>query len=298
MSAATLQHWDPEGKISAADDRLSAAISRETGLHLWPREMPAMRSWVGERIHALRLPDFDAFVHLLSEENADARAERRLLSEHLTTGDSYFFRDAKQCGLLASSILPELIVRHARRRRLRIWSAGCSTGEEAYTLAILVDELGPLAVDWNVEIVATDISIKSLKKARRGLFAEWSMRSVDTERRARYFAERGALWEIHPRLRARVTFREMDLVREPAPGTDSDLVAFDLILCRNLFIYLTEPAIDAVTRKLTGALAPGGYLLIGRYEELGTHTAPLCVRTHAGVVAYQSLRTTARDDEA
>jgi chemotaxis methyl-accepting protein methylase len=293
---ATLPQRNPEDPAVAIEDRLSAIIGRETGLRQRPREAAALRAWIGERVRTLGLRDIHEFEQLLGQDTPVARSERQLLNERLTTGESYFFRDAGQIELLAGTILPELIARRAARRRLRIWSAGCSTGEEAYTLAMLIDEIGPSLASWNIQIVASDINLDALDKARRGRYTAWSLRTTNATRKARYFEPCGSRWQIAPRLRDRVSFRALDLVRDRFPDPDAGLVEFDLILCRNVFIYLNEGAIRAVTAKFASAIVEGGYLVTGHSELFALDPSPLRIRMYPQSAAYQQV--SASDVEA
>jgi chemotaxis protein methyltransferase CheR len=286
MTSVAMQRFQDDLTSDTGD--LGTAIARETGLRLRPQEMAAVDAWVSQRIHELGLPNVAAFESLLEQDTLVARAERRLLNERLTTGESYFFRDAGQIDLLAGTILPELIQRRASRRRLRIWSAGCSTGEEAYTLAMLIDEMGPMLAGWNIQIVASDINLNALEKARRGQYTAWSFRTTSLSRKATYFQQRDAtVWEIAPRLRDMISFRAVDLVRDRFPDGDNALCEFDLILCRNVFIYMNDGAIGTIVRKFAGAIADGGYLVTGHSELFAHDTAPLYIRMYPQSAVYQ-----------
>src|SRR6266540_3023087 len=132
----------------------------------------------------------------------------------LNVNETYFFRDANQVEALERHILPQLIASHQPERRLRLWSAGCSTGEEAYTLAILLDSLLPDVRHWDVLILATDVNGRSLERASQGVYGEWSFRGVPSAVRAKYFARSGGRYEVAPRLREMVTFAELNLVED------------------------------------------------------------------------------------
>jgi chemotaxis protein methyltransferase CheR len=172
-------------------------------------------------------------------------------------------------------------------RTLRLWSAGCSTGEEAYTLAMLVDELAPQLAGWKVTILGTDINGESLHKAREGLYRDWSFRTLDAARKQRHFRPRGDRWQIEQRLRDRVTFRRLDLVRDAFPDPEADLSGMDLILCRNVFIYLDTQAISRIAAKFAATLAEGGFLITAHSELFGRDVAPLRVRMFAQSAAFQ-----------
>jgi chemotaxis protein methyltransferase CheR len=262
-------------------------LAASAGLRLREQDLDALMLWTAERLRKLALPGIEQYAQLLSQDSAVGRQERELLTVRCTTGESYFFRDPGQIDLLATKLLPELIMRRARTRTLRLWSAGCASGEEAYSLAMLVDELAPRLAGWRVLILGTDINREALQKARRGVYREWSFRALDAQRKQRYFEPLGDQWQIAPRLRDRVDFRHLDLVRSPFPEAASDLAEFDLILCRNVFIYLDAHAVGGITAKFSQALADGGYLVTGHGELFGHDTPPLHMRVYAQSAVFQ-----------
>jgi len=269
-------------------------LAGAAGLRVRAQDVESLSRWIEARRRKLELPEIADYSQLLCENSDPGRTERELLLTQFTTGESYFFRDQGQFDLLQAKILPELIERRARERRLRIWSAGCATGEEPYSLAMLVSELGPRLAGWDVLILGTDINSDALRKARRGLFREWSFRALDAERRRRCFEPQGGQWQLVPRLRDMASFRRLDLVRDDFPDAQAGLNDFDLILCRNVFIYLDTHAIKRITAKFAAALADGGYLITGHNELFGHDTAPLRIRLFAQSAVFQkSAQTTA-----
>ena len=261
---------------------------RTAGLRLRQQDVEALSHWIAERVHRLALPGIEQYGKLLSAESTAGRRERELLTAQFTTGETYFFRDRGQFDLLATTLLPELIERRADQRHLRLWSAGCAAGQEAYSLAMLVDELAPRLAGWNVLILGSDINAEALKSARRGVYGDWSFRALDEARKQRYFQPHGDQWRIDPRLRGMVTFRRGDLIRDRFPDAAIGLDDFDLILCRNVFIYLDAQAVARIAAKFAAALAVGGYLVTGHSELFGHDTAPLRVRMFAQSAVYQN----------
>jgi len=286
----------PHGSCSALSEGPASGGSRygvdefvrsAVGLRVREQDCAALTRWTGERVRTLALPGIEQYGALLAADNAAGYRERELLTVQFTTGESYFFRDQGQFDLLASTILPELIARRAAQRSLRLWSAGCAAGEEAYSLAMLVDELAPRLVGWDVLILGTDINSDALEKARCGEYRDWSFRTLDDKRKQRYFQRRGDQWRIDPRLRESVTFRGGDLVRDDFPDAQIGLNDFDLILCRNVFIYLDTQAVARITAKFSATLADGGYLVTGHSELFGHDVAPLRVRLFAQSAVFQ-----------
>ncbi|MCX5871475.1 MAG: chemotaxis protein CheR [Deltaproteobacteria bacterium] len=204
-----------------------------------------------------------------------------------TSGETYFFRDHGQFDLLRLRLLPELIERRRSARTLRLWSAGCASGEEAYSLAMLVDMLLPEHDGWDIVILGSDINQAALAKARRGRYGQWSFRMVPTALQQRYFQRMGDEWALDERIRRMVTFRAGNLIGEPSPG--GEWRDMDLILCRNVFIYFAVNAVTAVADKLSAALSEGGYLLTGHTELIGHRVRDLRSRLFAEGVVYQRV---------
>lgn len=274
--------------------RVDELVRRTVGLRVREQDAQALSRWTAARLRKLALPGIEYYGRLLAEDSAAGRRERELLTLQLSTGESYFFRDQGQFDLLAQTILPDLMARRASQRRLRLWSAGCAAGEEAYSLAMLIDQLAPRLADWDVTILGTDINNEALENARRGDYGDWSFRALDGTRKQRYFRPRGDKYRIDARLRDAVTFRHADLVWDRFPDAAAGLEDFDLILCRNVFIYLNTQAVAQVTAKFAAALADGGYLVTGHSELFGHDVAPLRMRLFAQSAVFQkaTLATT------
>lgn len=250
-------------------------VAEQTGLQVRIQDNAILREAILLRMKLLKLSRPEKYYQLLTADSAEGNPEWRKLVAHLITGESYFFRDKGQFNLLKNRILPELIRRNHRQSSLRIWSAGCSTGEEPYSLAILVDELLPHRGDWNIFVLGTDINEESVEKARQGVYGPWSLRAMEPDLRARYFHHRKNEWELDERIRAMVTFRYGNLLKDTFPGDAADIHPMDLILCRNVFIYFDSNAVSAVLQKFIQVLN-GGYLMTG-HNELHAQS-PGCLR--------------------
>ena len=222
-------------------------------------------------------------------ESAVSSSEWNRLFALLTNQESYFFRDCGQFALLRERILPELIARNGKRRTLKLWSAGCSTGEEAYSLAMTLDALMPSQESWDIEIQATDLSETALQKARAATYSDWSFRNTPDDVRDRYFQKHGTQWILDARLRGRVTFRQSNLLDDVAVEGSSDC---DLILCRNVFIYFHRQAVAQAVRKLRDTLCIGGYLVTGHAELHDVSLQGLEARSFAQSVVHQRVSST------
>ncbi|HKX09958.1 MAG TPA: protein-glutamate O-methyltransferase [Stellaceae bacterium] len=182
--------------------------------------------------------------------------------EAMTTNESFFFRDIKPFEQFKSFVLPELMKARAARRQIRIWSAACSSGQEPYTLAMLLAESQAKLAGWTVDIVATDLSTEILERAQAGLYSQFEVqRGLPIQYLVKYFKQQGERWLIDPALRRRVRFRMFNLLDEP-----SSLGGFDVIFCRNVLIYFDQPTKTTVLERMSRILAPDGYLFLGGAE--------------------------------
>ena len=195
-------------------------------------------------------------------DSFDEQSEPRwlyALVEYLTIGETYFLRDAAQVAALRNTILPDVIARRGDERRLRLWSAGCSTGEEVYTLAILLIEAG-IALGWDIALIGTDLNRESLRTAREAVYPAWSFRATPDDVRNRYFEHIGNDWRLIDRVRNMARFAWMNLGANPLMPPSTDI---DVILCRNVTIYFEDAATQRLYQTLIGALSSGGWLVLG-----------------------------------
>jgi chemotaxis protein methyltransferase CheR len=203
-------------------------------------------------------------------------AQSKVLASHLTIGETYFFRDKKIFELIEGHVLPAIInARRGREQHIRIWSAACSSGEEAYSLAILLTRIIPDLEDWNISILATDIAPQSLKKASEGIYGEWSFRDTPHWIRDRYFRKNMKQFEIAPHIRKMVSFSYLNLAEDPYPAIINATNAMDIIFCRNVLMYFSRQRTGAVLHSLSRCLVDGGWLVIGPIEIQGTELPPL-----------------------
>jgi chemotaxis protein methyltransferase CheR len=189
-------------------------------------------------------------------------AIERAVVEAMTTNETFFFRDRIPFDLFRETLLPDLLVRNAGRRRLRIWCAAASTGQEPYSLAILLQEAAPRLAGWQVEIVATDLSTEVIEKAKLGLYTHFEVqRGLPVQWLIKYFTQVGEQWQIAQSLRAMVDYRQLNLLH-----SFTSLGQFDVIYCRNVLIYFDAPTKADILARLAAQLAPDGALLLGAAE--------------------------------
>ena len=185
----------------------------------------------------------------------------RALASYLTIPETHFFRTPETFAMLQNTLLPELIAaKESGTRRLRIWSAGCATGPEPYSLAILISRLIPDPAQWDVSILATDINPEGFATARKGLYTQWSFRGTPAWVTNGYFTKTGSRYRLSPAIQDMVEFRYLNLVEDDFP------LDCDLILCRNVIMYFCRDTAVRVAEKLRGSLRDGGYLLVTASE--------------------------------
>lgn len=203
----------------------------------------------------------------LAELVAKLRCEQesplhRKVIDAMTTNETLFFRDIHPFELLRTTVLPELQASRAGTRQLRIWSAACSTGQEPYTIAMLLREHFPQLLDWRTEILATDLSTEVLEKARKGAFGQIEVnRGLPAKLMVKYFAQNGIDWQLKDEVRRMVDFRELNLAA-PWPM----LQPFDVIFLRNVLIYFDTDTKKSILARMRSLLRPDGYLFLGAAE--------------------------------
>jgi len=273
--------------------QIKSWISKKTGLRIVDNNEASFLRLIQARIKHFKLESMADYYQLLHQFSpVQLASEHEHLSRELTTGETYFFRDQGQFALLRQHILPELIERNRSKRQLRIWSAGCSSGEEPYSLAILLDELNAGLSDWQIIIHATDINPEALIKARESLYREWSFRQMSEQRRQRYFQQSEGHWILKPAIRQHVNFQQLNLVSDYFPNTIKGLSEIDLILCRNVFIYLESSMVSQITDKMTATLVEGGYLMTGHGELFAHHHIGLRTLVFPESIIYQKSTVT------
>jgi chemotaxis protein methyltransferase CheR len=254
-------------------EQLRLRIARTLGLAFEATGADPLGHGIASLAAELGLPDARACVsHLLATDwSADLK---RRVAAHLTIGESYFFRDPPLMDALVREVLPEIIQRRrlAGQLRLRIWSAGCSSGEEPYSVAILLREILPDIARWDIALTATDLNARFLAKAAAGRFGVWSFRGVSPVRLARWFRRLDAqTWEVDASVRAMVRFDELNLAQTAWAGPRAEIAQVDLLLCRNVLMYFTREQATACASRLAAALAPGGWLALSPTEACGLH---------------------------
>jgi chemotaxis protein methyltransferase CheR len=231
------------------------------GLQFTEASLASFQRRLGERLIEVGFDSFRDYHRYLQTEDP-AGPEFQLALDAVTTAETYFFRQENQLKSFASEVVPRLHEELRSSRRLMIWSAGCSTGEEAYTLAILLAESG-LFNDWEVRIVGSDLCRSRVDAARRGVYREASFRVTSDAVRKRHFEPHGDGWRVCGMAREMCHFNQLNLLEEGAA-----IGRAHVVFCRNVLIYFSESARGRVVDSLRRRLFPGGYLFLGHSESL------------------------------
>ena len=241
--------------------RLARALQDGTGLAIGPGKLYLLESRLRPLLLQHGLADLDALAAELDRPNVELV---RAVNEAMATTETMFFRDGRPFDHVRLCALPRLHAARPPDARLRIWSAAASSGQEAYSLAMIVAELGPLLAGREVEIIGTDVSRVQLARADVGAYGAFEMdRGLPAALRARHFRREDSVWRISPKLRAQVTFQEVNLLDDLRP-----LGLFDVIFCRNVLIYFDLPTKQLVLARVAQQLAPDGYLYLGGAEAM------------------------------
>jgi chemotaxis protein methyltransferase CheR len=240
---------------------VSQLLRKRAGIVLTGDKMYLLESRLAPLARKEGLPSIDDLITVVR-----SRRDERLIAQVvdvMTTNETFFFRDKTPFDHLKEAIFP--VLAQARRGgRIRIWCAACSTGQEPYSIAMMLDQNPALTGGVPVEIVATDISDRCLERARQGLFTQFEVqRGLPIQMLMHYFTQQDDHWRISERLRQMVSFRKMNLI-DPAYS----LGQFDVVFCRNVLIYFDGPTKTAVLDRIAGTMNSGGFLLMGAAESL------------------------------
>ncbi|HVL32188.1 MAG TPA: protein-glutamate O-methyltransferase CheR [Actinomycetota bacterium] len=254
-------------------DRFRDFMRARMGLAVPSASHSDLRRVIGRVAQETGHADGSSLLSALSGAASADTTTDALLSA-LNIGETHFFRDSQQIDMLRASILPDVIIRRSRERKIRVWSAGCSTGEEPYTLAILLHQLIPDIASWDVRILATDLNANSLSRAERGRYREWSFRGMPPALLGNWITKHDDYFEVSPDIRKMVSFSQLNLAEDRYPPATDPM---DLILCRNVLLYFDHDQARAVVGRLSRCLADHGRLLVSRVD--------------AGLPVFASLRS-------
>jgi len=241
-------------------DQICKLLKQESGLILSPdkayllesRLLPVARKW--------KLATFDDLAKAL-RGNTDAALVRDVV-DAMTTNESFFFRDKRPFEQFKDIVLPAMLKSRTDQKRIRIWSAACSSGQEPYSLAMILAELAGKLAGWQIDIVATDLSGEILARAREGIYSQFEVqRGLPINLLVKYFKQVGDRWQITDKLRGTVDYRAFNLLADPAP-----LGRFDVVFCRNVLIYFDQDTKAKVLEGVARQMPNDGYLFLGGAE--------------------------------
>jgi chemotaxis protein methyltransferase CheR len=243
-------------------ERLRAILYDRTGMIFGESKRYYIERRIGGRMAKTGIADISRYLDGLLFDQAEMDA----LVSAFTINETYFYREESQLAALSREILPRIVADRRPGDLVRIWSMPCSTGDEAYSIAIWLLENWPMVDAWNIEIVASDLDKAALAQAKRGRYGERALAKLPDDVRERYFGPtRGHVREIVDDLKESVQFREANLID---PRSMAAQGRFDVIFCRNLLIYFDEAAREVAARNLYDSLNPGGYLCLGHTESM------------------------------
>ncbi len=270
------------GAMKAGFASIAAVLKARSGLTLGPDKLYLMESRLVSLMRRENARDLSALAARMQPGSA---LEREVV-EAMTTNETLFFRDAKPFDALRLRVLPRLHAARPPGTRLRIWSAAAATGQEAYSLAMVLAELAPALGDRRVEIMGTDIAREALKRAREGRYSQFEIqRGLPMQMLAKYFVQEDQAWRVKPELRARVEFREWNLLADLRA-----LGQFDVVLCRNVLMYFDTPIRARVLEAIAAQMPNDGVLFLGGPESiLGVTTCLQSIQGEPGAYARRSL---------
>lgn len=275
--------------MSDADfDALRKIIYTRSGIHFPDNKKYVLESRLGQRLTELELDDFGGYVQFLSI-GPYQNDEFQEMFNRITINETSFFRNEPQLDAFERKILPQIIESRKDTKRLRIWSAACSSGEEPFTLAMILHRtLGIRLADWTIEILGTDISEKVLETAQSGRYTDYAMRSTPSLVKQRYFKQDGPYYEVDATIRSMVNFELLNL-KDKAGARRHGI--WDVIFCRNVMIYFDDAMKKQVLGTFAEQLSPGGVLLIGHSETIRGGEAPFAAMPYPEAFAYTKAKT-------
>jgi chemotaxis protein methyltransferase CheR len=261
---------------------LQLLFNEVAGLRFDDSALPLFERRLASRLPLHDLADYENYARIL-QFGPHSAAEMAAALDLLTSGETYFFRHQEQLALFSTEILPAVAESNQLTRRLTIWSAGCSSGEEAYTMGILVRE-SRLFPKWNIRIIGTDLSHERIEHARQGCYFQGAFRSTDERMRARYFTQTGRIWQVRDEIKCMCEFTPLNLL---GSELESVVSRVDIVSCRNVLIYLDERSRTRVIENLYERMAPGGFLLLGHSESLKFMDTTIALSSMAQDLAFR-----------
>jgi chemotaxis protein methyltransferase CheR len=291
MAAASRLQEDAAAVVAHPEfGLLKHKVIATTGLQYYADKDAVLADRIVQRQRTIGCSTLDYFRRALHTET---KSELSALIDEITIGETYFFRYPEQFDALRQYLIPERVAQQRNDRTLRVWSAGCASGAEPYSLSIICQrDLTTLLRGWQVSVLGTDINHRALAQARTGEFSNWELRTMSEEMKRRCFRPSGKSWAILPEYRQNLHFEHQNLVADLDSFTRAHSRFFDIVLCRNVMIYFAPDVMRRVIQNCRECLASGGWLLVGHaepYLEIANFLAPVSI---AGITVYR------KEDEA
>lgn len=276
----------PPGFDAAEFERFCDFLRERTGLSYTEAKRYYVDRRVARRMEAVGAADFREYLNLLRFQASGE--ELQLLVNQMTVNETYFFREKYQFDCLVNHVLGEVVQKRRESRPVRIWSAGCSTGEEPYSVAIMLLEYWSRVDEFEVELYASDIDSTVLDRARDGFYEERSVQQLPAHLLSKYFHQiTPGRWRIIDELRESIDFTRVNIVD---PADVSGFRDFDVIFCRNLLIYFDDLGRREAAAMFYEALAPGGFICLGHSESMGRMSSLFTPRRFPEAILYQKPR--------
>lgn len=277
--------------LADCDVELRQLIRERTGIVVQDHQLENLNNTVAAAIQRYGHSRCESFMQSLRTTDNNS-AEMEFLITGITVGESYFFRDTSQINFLRDQYLPELIAKRTKTgKQLRIWSAGCSDGQELYTLVFLLHDLIPDLENWRLHLLGTDINTETLATCMHGHYREWSFRNTPEHVRSRYFHAHKTDYELNEDVRRMARFAYLNLAEDSFPSLLTDTNAMDLILCRNVFIYFDQDTVKKVLKKFEQCLTPEGILMLGASDLVDNNVAGMELIQRESTFYYQRQQT-------
>lgn len=266
-------------------DKFAKLIYKKTGISYELNKKYYVQKRVERRAEALSMDSLSEYYQLL--KFTDNPSEFEILVNDITVNETYFFRDFPQLSNFAEDVLPLIVKEKKIKKRLKVWSAACATGEEPYTLSIILREMLDDYDEWDIQIIATDINTEVLKFAKIGLYESRAVKDVPPEYLEKYFTKRHDRYLININIRRPVTFRQFNLVLEEDMKSISGC---DVIFCRNCLIYFDDESRKNVLSHFYESLNPGGLVFLGHSESVGRISSAYKVQKMGNTIVYSKPR--------
>jgi chemotaxis protein methyltransferase CheR len=268
--------------------RLSQSIAKVFGIHFHENQWSSLERYLKNIAKELNIADDIESLSRFLSKNSFSEIEFDALSKHLTVGETYFFRENVALQLFSKEIIPALICeRTGNEQRISIWCAGCSSGEEPYTLAMILKELIWDINYWRIDILATDVNTDALRRAKAGTFPAWSFRETSDEMKQKYFTKNGKHFEISSEIRQMVTFKKLNLANDVFPSETNSTQNFDVIFCRNVLMYFLPEKAKEVAGQFFAALNENGWLITSQVELNDEYFSPFARKMFEHGIFYQ-----------